>query len=104
MNRITNFYVKNLTFIMNQTKSYSDMDFNISNSCYFYSIFIYKYMQECRNGILTEKKLRKIYADIFPMVSLTITQNFLAAGLIHNKKSTQQLSRNNSFLKFNWRH
>ena len=25
--------------------------------------------QECRNGIVTEKRLRKLYADIFPMVN-----------------------------------
>ena len=32
-------------------------------------IFLQKLVhQECRNGVLTEKRLRKIYADIFPMV------------------------------------
>ena len=29
--------------------------------------------QECRDGVLSLKKLKNIYADIFPMVGITFT-------------------------------
>ena len=41
-------------------------------------IFLQKLVhQECKNGVITENRLRKIYDDIFPMVSKQFSKAYL---------------------------